>query len=128
LRLFCSFGGYGLALAALALVVFGAYDSYPELPISEKESSRKNTIFKKHHKCHKHNTRNLIHIHNARVMWSQRPLPREAQRTRMLYQQTARKGARSQQSGKHQTNSRGFEARLLSKAHAAAEIPRSYKE
>jgi len=31
LRLF-SFGGYGLALAALALVVFGAYDSYPENP------------------------------------------------------------------------------------------------
>jgi len=28
LRLY-SFGGYGLALAALALVVFGAYDSYP---------------------------------------------------------------------------------------------------
>jgi len=28
LRLFSS-GGYGLALAALALVVFGAYDSYP---------------------------------------------------------------------------------------------------
>jgi len=28
LRLF-SFGGYGLALAALALVVFCAYDSYP---------------------------------------------------------------------------------------------------
>jgi len=28
LRLF-SFRGYGLALAALALVVFGAYDSYP---------------------------------------------------------------------------------------------------
>jgi len=28
LRLF-SFGGYGLALAALALVVYGAYDSYP---------------------------------------------------------------------------------------------------
>jgi len=26
-----SFGGYGLALAALALVVFGAYDSYPKL-------------------------------------------------------------------------------------------------
>jgi len=24
-----NFGGYGLALAALALVVFGAYDSYP---------------------------------------------------------------------------------------------------
>jgi len=30
MRLF-SFGGYGLALAALALVVFGAYDSYPTL-------------------------------------------------------------------------------------------------
>jgi len=30
LRLF-SFGGYGLALAALALVVFGAYDSYPSV-------------------------------------------------------------------------------------------------
>ena len=28
LQLF-SFGGYGLALAALALVLFGAYDSYP---------------------------------------------------------------------------------------------------
>jgi len=28
LRLF-SFGGYALALAALALVVYGAYDSYP---------------------------------------------------------------------------------------------------
>jgi len=27
---FFSFGGYGLALAALALVVFGAYDSYPK--------------------------------------------------------------------------------------------------
>jgi len=26
---FFSFGGYGLALAALALVVFGAYDRYP---------------------------------------------------------------------------------------------------
>jgi len=25
-----SFGGYGLALAALMLVVFGAYDSYPK--------------------------------------------------------------------------------------------------
>jgi len=24
------FGGYGLALAALALVVFGTYDSYPK--------------------------------------------------------------------------------------------------
>jgi len=39
LRLF-SFGGYGLALAALALVVFGAYDSYPYLPnIVKKKSS-----------------------------------------------------------------------------------------
>jgi len=26
-----SFGGYGLALAALALLVFGAYDSYPSV-------------------------------------------------------------------------------------------------
>jgi len=34
LRLF-SFGGYGLALAALALVVFGAYDSYPSLDVSK---------------------------------------------------------------------------------------------
>jgi len=33
LRLF-SFGGYGLALAALALVVFGAYDSYPHCSLS----------------------------------------------------------------------------------------------
>jgi len=28
-----SFGGYGLAVAALALVVFGAYDSYPTLAV-----------------------------------------------------------------------------------------------
>jgi len=28
--LFFSFGGYGLALAALLLLVFGAYDSYPD--------------------------------------------------------------------------------------------------
>jgi len=35
LRLF-AFGGYGLALAALALVVFGAYDSYPIQHISKK--------------------------------------------------------------------------------------------
>jgi len=32
LRLF-SFGGCGLALAAMVLVVFGAYDSYPNLGI-----------------------------------------------------------------------------------------------
>jgi len=38
LRLF-SFGGYGLALAALALVVFGAYDSYPFITIGEKTES-----------------------------------------------------------------------------------------
>jgi len=38
LRLF-SFGGYGLALAALALVVFGAYDSYP------KETKEQTCIF-----------------------------------------------------------------------------------
>jgi len=37
LRLF-SFGGYGLALAALALVVFGDYDSYPALIISGRVS------------------------------------------------------------------------------------------
>ena len=29
-KTFGVFGGYGLALAALALVVFGAYDSYPK--------------------------------------------------------------------------------------------------
>jgi len=32
LRLFL-FGGYGSALAALALVVFGAYDSYPNYEV-----------------------------------------------------------------------------------------------
>jgi len=32
-RLF-SYGGHGLALAALALVVFGAYDSYPPKALS----------------------------------------------------------------------------------------------
>jgi len=37
LRLF-SFGGYGLALAALALVVFGAYDSNPNY--SHKHSQK----------------------------------------------------------------------------------------
>jgi len=36
LRLF-SFGGYGLALAALALVFFGAYDSYPTDAIVKEE-------------------------------------------------------------------------------------------
>jgi len=40
LRLF-SFGGYGLALAALALVVFGAYDSYP---IGRTQSVRKTIL------------------------------------------------------------------------------------
>jgi len=38
LRLF-SFYGYGLALAALALVLFGAYDSYPALISAKKTSS-----------------------------------------------------------------------------------------
>jgi len=39
LQLF-SFGGYGLAVAALALVVFGAYDSYPKISsLPEKKSS-----------------------------------------------------------------------------------------
>jgi len=32
LRLF-SFGGYGLALAAMAIVVFGAYDTYPRITV-----------------------------------------------------------------------------------------------
>jgi len=32
-----SFGGYGLALAALALVVFRAYDSYPINPIRKDQ-------------------------------------------------------------------------------------------
>jgi len=40
-----AFGGYGLALAALALVVFGAYDSYPIFLIGV-------TIYTLHHlKC-----------------------------------------------------------------------------
>jgi len=43
LRLF-SFGGHGLALAALALVVFGAYDSYP----SEKMLYSVQTSWKTH--------------------------------------------------------------------------------
>jgi len=42
LRLF-SFGGYGLALAALALVVFGAYDSYPLNTRGEKISLSKSS-------------------------------------------------------------------------------------
>jgi len=37
LRLF-SFGGYGLALAALALVVFGAYDSYPRTSAKHRQA------------------------------------------------------------------------------------------
>jgi len=38
LRLF-SFGGYGLALAALALVLLGAYDSYPNgVPFKNKRA------------------------------------------------------------------------------------------
>jgi len=43
LRLF-SFGGYGLALAALALVLFGAYDSYSIL--NERRLERKATNLK----------------------------------------------------------------------------------
>jgi len=41
LRLF-SFCGYGLALAALALVVFGAYDSYPVKSITPLDNKRWN--------------------------------------------------------------------------------------
>jgi len=47
LRLF-SFGGYGLALAALALVLFGAYDSYPVPGTGtpkEKPEYRANRLF-----------------------------------------------------------------------------------
>jgi len=44
LRLF-SFGGYGLALAALALVVFGAYDSYPRKTHLQTRRLRKCKIF-----------------------------------------------------------------------------------
>jgi len=36
LQLF-SIGGYGLALAALAFVVFGAYDSYPKVTAKLKK-------------------------------------------------------------------------------------------
>jgi len=49
LRLF-SFGGYGLALAALALVVFGAYDSYPisiSFHKSQKINKLQSSFFKK---------------------------------------------------------------------------------
>jgi len=45
LRLF-SFGGYGLALAALALVVFGAYDSYPKKYLVAKKSCGKKKLLK----------------------------------------------------------------------------------
>jgi len=45
-----SFGGYGLAHAALALVLFGTYDSYPyakrhEKKIKPKSTSNKATVF-----------------------------------------------------------------------------------
>jgi len=43
LRLF-SFGGYGLAFAALALVVFGAYDSYPKNNMSVDEKKAENIV------------------------------------------------------------------------------------
>jgi len=43
LRLF-SFGGYGLALAALALARFGAYDSYPEEATFKTERVEHNFI------------------------------------------------------------------------------------
>jgi len=44
LRLF-SFGGYGLALAALALVVFGAYDSYPSYQPSDGAAAEIGPVF-----------------------------------------------------------------------------------
>jgi len=39
------FGGYGLALAALALVVFGAYDSYPRITTTFRRPKRKKGLF-----------------------------------------------------------------------------------
>jgi len=41
-----SFGDYGLALAALALVVFGAYDSYPKMQLlmTETEEWRRQSL------------------------------------------------------------------------------------
>jgi len=39
-----SFGGYGLALAALALVVFGAYESYPEGEVVKSEEERPSRV------------------------------------------------------------------------------------
>jgi len=44
LRLF-SFCGFGLALAALALVGFGAYDHYPEYPEKHSVTLVKNEDF-----------------------------------------------------------------------------------
>jgi len=44
LRLF-SIGGYGSALAALALVVFGAYDSYPNLSTEGVGGMRWHAVF-----------------------------------------------------------------------------------
>jgi len=43
LRLF-SFGGYGLALA-LALVVFGAYDSYPKIAGRKSSNIHKSPLY-----------------------------------------------------------------------------------
>jgi len=40
-----SFGGYGLALAALALVVFAAYDSYPALLLALGQFSANKSDF-----------------------------------------------------------------------------------
>jgi len=42
LQLF-SFGRYGLALAALALVVFGAYDSYPSIAAEKRDNEESNS-------------------------------------------------------------------------------------
>jgi len=33
-----SFGGYGLAFAALALVIFGACDSYPNIIMKDRDT------------------------------------------------------------------------------------------
>jgi len=51
LRLF-SFGGYGLALVALALVVFGAYDSYPIVSTKNTRVYKNTVLYNSHSKCH----------------------------------------------------------------------------
>jgi len=51
LRLF-SFGGYGLALAALALVVFSAYDSYPHIELNVNDRHARSRLLLGGSNCH----------------------------------------------------------------------------